>query len=239
MANKRTRVRRGHPGPDVLVTGDDGTYGGPQGGARRLKEAFRESGDLESRQFGVPEADLPGGIRHFVNPETRSAEPGVPPERPADYHKYHGVPSDNGLYETPDPEVSRAARPAPVPKISDAVPVYLTERPGDARSIRALFTEGPVTIASGTVDPVRIADRDPDRVTFWICNETTASGTGASGPGVRIGDWETTGDGRGLLIPAATIKDFDTQDALYLINTSGSAITVSWGYLTEVPAAGT
>jgi hypothetical protein len=239
MGRTRHRPRRGEPGPDILVEGDDGAYAGPQGGARKLKQAFMESGDLDSREFGVPEADLPGGIRHFVNDETRAAKTAAPPERPADYHKYHGVPSDNGEYETPDPEITRAARPVPVPKLSDAVPVYQVERPDSVRSIRSLFTEGPVVIATGTVDPVRIADRDPDRVTFWICNETTASGTGASGPGVRIGDWETTGDGRGLLIPANTIKDFDTQDSLYLINTSGSAITVSWGYITEIPAAGT
>ena len=235
----RHRPRRGEPGPDVLVTGDTGNYAGPQGGARKLKEAFRESGNLESREFGVPEADLPGGKPHVVNPETHVTPPHAPPERPADYHKYHGVPSDNGEYETPDPEVTRAARPVPLPKVTDAVPVYITERADGARSIRALFTEGPVTIANNTVDPVRIADRDPDRVRFWICNEATASAAGASGPGVRIGDWETTGDGRGLLIPAATIKDFDTQDSLYLINTSGTAITVSWGYITEIPAAGT
>lgn len=235
----RKRPRRGQPGPDVLVSGDSGEYAGPQGGARKIKEAFRESGDLDSREFGVPEADLPGGIRHLVNPETRQERTAAPPERPADYHKYHGVESDNGLYDVPDPEISKAARPVPLPKVSDAVPVYLTERPDGGRSIRSLFTEGPVVFASGTVDPVRIADRDPDRVTFWICNETTASGSGASGPGVRIGDWETTSDGRGLLIPADTIKDFDTQDSLYLINISGSAVTVSWGYITEIPAAGT
>lgn len=239
MGKTRHRPRRGEPGPNVIVTGDTGEYAGPQGGARKLREAFRESGDLESREFGVPEADLPGGIRHLVNTETIPERTEKKPQRPADYHKYHGVPSDNELYEVPDPELTRAARPVPVPKLSDAVPVFVVERPDGARSIRALFTEGPVTIASGTVDPFRIADRDPDRVTFWICNETTASGAGAATPGVRIGDWETTGDGRGLFIPAASIKDFDTQDALYLINLSGSAVTVSWGYITEIPAAGT
>src|SRR5260221_6187388 len=195
MAN-RHRPRRGPAGGNVLVTGDVGIAAGAQGGA---KPGASESGDLDSREFGVPQADIPGGLRHVVNPETKPARTAEKQLRPADEHKYHGVPPmDHGQYaETPGTELDKPARPAPEPKLNDAVPVYIQEGPGHKRKIRKLITEGPQAIAGATVDPVRIADRDPDRVKFWICNETTASGAGAAGPGVRIGDWETAADNRG------------------------------------------
>lgn len=236
MAN-RHRPRRGPAGGNVLVTGDTGTTAGAQGGA---KPGPSESGDLDSREFGVPQADIPGGLRHKVNPEAKPAKTAEKQLRPADEHKYHGVPPiDFGPYEdVPGVEHDKPVKPAPEPKFSEAVPVYQVQGPGHQRKIRKLITEGPQTIAAATVDPVRIADRDPDRVKFWICNETTASGAGAAGPGVRIGDWETIADNRGLLIPAATLKDFITQDSVYLTNQSGTAITVSWGYETEVEASG-
>ena len=237
MARHRPRPRRGQPGPDILVSGDVGEYH-PQGGAR-LVHAFRESGDLASREFGVPEADLPGGKGHVINPETDAADPAIPPERPADYHKYHGVPSDDGLYVVPDAEVGESERPAPVPKLHDAVPVYIVAQAGPkAKVIRALVTEGPQTIASGTVDPVRIADQDPQRTKLWICNETTPAVAGGTGPGIRIGDWETAADQRGLLVPAGQIKDFNTQAAVFATNQSGSPVTISWGYETEIQAPG-
>ena len=142
----RGRPRRGEPGPNVIVSGDTGEYH-PQGGARTGADVYRESGDLDAREFGVPQADLPGGIRHMVNPETHAHKPAPGPERPADYHKYHGVPSDDGQYEpTPDETTLDTPPPDPEPKTTDAVPVYIVEGGGKQRVIRALITEGPVAI---------------------------------------------------------------------------------------------
>jgi hypothetical protein len=202
------------------------------------------SGDLASREFGVPQADIPGGVKHLVNPETVPAATVAAPPRPADYHKEHGVePLDWEHYVTPpdESEHKRADRPAPEPHWNDAVPVYVTDAPGKADRVLILVTEGPVTIPATGVpggDPLRIAVRDPHRRKFWIVNETTAGGTGQAVPGPRIGDWETTADGRGLLIAAASTQDFNSQDDVYLINTSGTAVTVSFGYETSVEAPG-
>ena len=229
----RHRPRRG---PNVIVEGDTGIFGGPQGGA---KPGASESGDLQSREFGVPQADIPGGLKHLVNPQTRPAPTVDKGERPADYHKYHGVePTEPGQYVTPPKDIGKLPKPEPIPKseYADAVPVRIVER--RLKTIRALVTEGPITLAAGTTDPFRLADRDPDRVKFWICNEATASGAGAAGPGVRIGDFETCADLRGLLIPAATLKDFLSQETVYVTNQSGTAVTISWGYETEIPASG-
>lgn len=233
----RHRPRRG---PNPIVSGDTGTYGGNQGGARTGRDRFRESGDLDSREYGVPQADLPGGKMHVVNPETHADKPPGVPERPADYHKYHGVASDDGPYETPDGTVGQTGRPVPVPKVNEAVPVYIVERADDSRAVRGFVTEGPQAIATQTIpaDPIRVADRDPARVKVYICNETTPSAAGAVTPLVRIGDFETVSDGRGIAIPAGTMKDFETQDALYLTNQSGTTVTVSWGFITEYDAAG-
>lgn len=232
------RPRRGQSGRDVLVTGDTGPRQ-PQGGAQ---PGPSESGNLAARQFGVPQADIPGGVKHVVNPQTRPDPTAAAPPRPADYHKEHGVePDDWGGYVTPPDEAGHhpAQRPAPEPKWYDAVPVFITQGPGKGDRIRALVTEGPVTVASGTTDPQRVAVRDPHRAKFWICNETTPTAAGGTAPGVRIGDWETTADNRGLLVPAGQIKDFASQDDIWLINQSGSSVTLSWGYETEVEAAGT
>lgn len=241
MSRKRgSRPRRGPAGPNVLVEGGDiGIAAGPQGGA---EDGATESGNLESREFGVPQADIPGGLKHLVNPETVPAATVEVIPRPADYHKEHGVePDDWEGYQVPGDESipERWKRPPPEPVWHDAVPVYVTDGPGKADRILALITEGPVTYPSTTgQDPVRIAVRDQHRRKFWIVNETTPSGAGAATPGVRIGDWETTADGRGLLIPAAQMKDFNSQDDIYLINNSGSSVTVSFGYETSVEAAG-
>lgn len=236
------RPKRGPAGPNVLVAGDTGIAGGDQGGAG---PAPSESGNLAAREFGVPQADIPGGLKHLVNPETIPDPTVEVPRRPADYHKEHGVePLDWEGYRTPPDETEdpRAVRPGPEVHWNDAVPVYITDGPGKGDRILALVTEGPVTVASQTagqpVDPLRIAVRDPHRRKFWIANETTPSGAGAATPGVRIGDWETTSDGRGLLIPAAQMKDFNSADDIYLINNSGSSVTVSFGYETMIEAAG-
>ena len=239
MASTRHRPKRGHDPRDrnPRVYGEEGEYH-PQGGARQGQDAYRESGDLSAREFGTPQADIPGGVKHLVNAETVATRPAVKPERPADYHKYHGVPSDDGLYaETPGEPVTGQPKATPLPRneYDEAVPVRIVQGDGAKPLIRTLVTEGPVVIASAaTIDPVRLADRDSHRVQFWICNETTASA--GTAPGIRIGDWETCADGRGLLIPAATIKDFVAQDAIYLTNQSGSAVTISWGYETETEA---
>ena len=242
MANRNPR--RPHRGPrdgrNVLISGDvPGDLGSrqPQGGARPVKEEWRESGNLEAREFGVPQADIPGGVRHLVNPETIPHTPPGVYERPADYHKYHGVESDDGQYYPPPGDVAGPREPGTVPKVEDAVPVYIIEGGGHNR-IRALTTEGPMVIAAGTVDPVRLGTRDQRRTKFWICNENTPTAAGGTAPGIRIGTLEDTADNRGLLIPAGQIKDFNTQETVYATNQSGTAITISWGYETEVPAAG-
>src|SRR5260221_6197826 len=134
---KRPRPRRGPAGSNVLVTGDKGIAAGPQGGA---KPGASESGDLDSREFGVPQADIPGGLRHVVNPETKPAKTAEKQLRPADEHKYHGVPPmDFGPYQdVPGTEHDKPARSATEPKYSDAVPVYEVQRPGHKRKIRRL-----------------------------------------------------------------------------------------------------
>lgn len=236
------RPKRGPAGPNVLVEGDTGTTAGAQGGAGPAPSV---SGDLAAREFGVPQADIPGGLKHLVNPESKPTATAAAPPRPADYHKEHGVePDDWGDYATPpdESEHHRAERPAPEVRWADAVPVYVTDGPGKGDRILALVTEGPVTLASTPagqpLDPLRIAVRDPHRKKFWIVNETTTQGVGQAGPGVRIGDWETTSSGRGLLIQADSTQDFNSQDDVYVINNSGTAVSLSFGYETFIEAAG-
>jgi hypothetical protein len=245
MANRRGhrgrggRPQRGHGGGagGVLVHGDTGIAAGPQGGAQ---PGASESGNLEAREFGTPQADVPGGLKHLVNPETVAAEPIDKPPRPADYHNEHGVePPDWGQFERPSTEDEDHKPPAAehIPEADLAIPVYLVEGKGEAKQLLALVTEGPVSFPSGTTDPQRLANRDRRRRKFWIANEATPNPAGSTNPGVRIGDWDTCADGRGLLIGAGQIKDFATKEAVYLTNQSGTAVTISWGYETDTPAS--
>jgi hypothetical protein len=228
MAN-RHRPRRGPAGHNILVTGDTGTTAGAQGGA---KPGASESGDLDSREFGVPQADIPGGLRHVVNPETTPAATAAKQLRPADEHKFHGVPPmDFGQYaDVPGTEQDKPGRPEPEPKTDDAVPVYLVERGGDERMIRRLVVAGPLTLAIGAVQ--RIADRDPHRRRLYVCKEAS---TGAC----RItSDRFEAEQGIGLAIPSTTLQSFDTQDEVFVTNTGAATTVISWGFDTDVPASG-
>ncbi len=210
------RPKRGAAGPDIEIGDPFGQYE-YQGGAA---PGASESGDLQSREFGVPQADIPGGLNHLVNTE---AHPVKPPKTP----QQQPVINDHGV-----PPVERRRQ------FDEAVPVRIEKDPDIRNPIWKLISEGPHTVTGPTAEPIRLADRDPNRVKFWICNETTATGAGQTGPLFRIGDWETTSDQRGLAIPAATIKDFVTQDSIYLFVASGVTVTYSLGFETEIEGTG-
>lgn len=235
----RHKPHRGSAGPEIEIGDPFGQYE-KQGGAA---PGASESGDLQSREFGVPQADIPGGLNHLVNRQAKPEDTVHRGERPADAHKHHGVPpQDDGLYARPERADQLGGQPkaAPEPKISEAVPVRIEQDFGERYPIRKLITEGPQTVTGPEPgsDPIRLADRDPKRAKFWICNETTAGGAGQAGPLFRIGDWETVADGRGLAIPANTIKDFNTQDSVYAHVASGVTVTFSFGYETEIEGTG-
>jgi hypothetical protein len=217
----RHRPRRGDPGPNVLVEGDVGEYH-PQGGAREGRDAFRESGDLEAREFGVPQADLPGGKGHIINEPTRHAKPAVKPERPADYHKYHGVPSDNEDYEVPEADVGRAPKQAPVPKVADAVPVYIVEG-AQAKVLRMASPRHEICPASTAAEPVRICGKNPRRVKVGLLNEDTATDIRIAATRADMTP-STGGTLGGALVPwpMNSYLWLETQDELYAQGATGA-----------------
>lgn len=230
MGRERHRPRRGNPG-NPIVSGDSGTYAGPQGGAR---QAVYESGDLEAREYGVPQADVPGGKTHVVNPETIPERPPGVPERGADQHKYHGVePLDDGFYETPSPHVARAPRPEPVPdsKFSQAVPVYIVEDADAPHVIRGANVEKITVVASATAnEPTRICGLDPRREEVMLLAD---DGT----HDVLFADTQATLiEGRGALLShsATSYTRVATQDFLYAWSgSSTAAATLSVIIVTE------
>lgn len=232
MASRRPR--RG--GPNVIVSGDTGPRQ-PQGGAR-LKEVFRESGDLQSREFGVPQADIPGGLTHVVNPETHPHRPPGVPERPADYHKYHGVESDDGPYEVPSPEVGRAPRPAPVPKVEDAVPVFIVEQASAARKVRRVATTDTINLPAVGTDPARICNLDDSRdEVMLLCTSGTNNALFADVYASLAEATTTTHGGCGFLPKSATsYTRIATQGELWATSDAASASQVAVIIITEVPA---
>ena len=235
MASRRPR--RGRPGPDVLAEGDTGTYAGPQGG-ERVKDFFRESGDLESREFGVPQADLPGGKTHVVNPPTRQVKPGGVPERPADYHKYHGVPSDDGPYELPPGDITPGPAPMPAPMVHEAVPVYIVEEPEKHRVRRDCVATN-INIPAAGAEPTRVCSENPQRVEILILNEdsnndirfssdlTELITTGAQGTGPAAGGallWHGTN----------SYTKLRTQGELWAVSTAAASVRMSVVEISDV-----
>jgi hypothetical protein len=238
------RPRRGSPHDIVpgdirsIVLGDVGDY------APSSEERIHHNYEAITEP-----ADIPGGKTHVVNPQTITTEANRGEararRRPVDTHREHDVPPENWArdYEVPRTLVHKDLHPQrgrlePVPVTHDAVPVYIVQEADAAHRIRALVTEGPVTMsATALTEPMHLADRDPQRVKLWICNETTPGAAGSTGPGVRIGEYATVADGRGLLVPAGQLKDFNSQDEIYLNNFSGTAVTISWGFETEIPVS--
>lgn len=226
MANRRPK--RGHPGPNVLVEGDTGPRQ-PQGGAR-VREVFRESGDLESREFGVPQADVPGGKTHVVNPETHAERPPGVFERPADYHKYHGVESDDGPYELPDPSIGPSQHQVSPAHLHDAVPVYIVET-ADKGTTRRGMTADSILVTTLGSDPTRLLNRDERRTRALLLNEDASTN-------VRIGTRSELAENRGAMLPAVTntYMRLETQDELWAATVSATLTArVSVIIETEVP----
>lgn len=172
MSRAKNRPRRGSPGSSVLIEGDTGIFPGPLGGA---EPGATESGDLASREYGVPQADIPGGVRHLVNPQTRHARPPGVPERPADYHKEHGVePLDDGQYALPpDATEERPSKGIPEPRTHNAIPVYIVSEEPAGKSRRVAVTDTIALPAVGT-DPARICNLDDARdEVMLLCTDGT------------------------------------------------------------------
>ena len=232
----RHRPRRGEPGPDVLVSGDVGEYH-PQGGARQGRDVFRESGDLAAREFGVPQADLPGGKGHTINAATPHTKPAVLPERPADYHKYHGVPSDDGQYEIPEADIGRMPRAAPVPKVPDAVPVYIVERASASKSRRIAVTDTILLPAAGS-DPARICNVDDSRDEIMMLCTDSAHDVLFSDERSSLADASATDHGRCAFLShsATTYTRVATQAELFGTSADASASHLAIIVITTVPA---
>jgi hypothetical protein len=200
---------------------------------RRTRQTPRANSG-EGRELGIDDRDIPGGLEHLVSPETPPTKPQVPAQRHFKDDVAHGVPITDPDEPYAKPEAGKFQLPvfSRPPEEEIAVPVYQVERPGDARTIRAFVSGGPLTLAPGEV--IRIASRDPKRVRFYVGNESSTASYY-----IRVGSLDDVEGGMGFGIPGQrVIQEFTTQDELWAANVSTSDITISWGYETEVPATG-
>lgn len=246
MSRNGHKPRRGAPGPNVLVTGDTGIPGGPQGGARDVqREGPSASGDLAAREYGVPQADLPGGVRHLVNLQTFVDSPAPYEPRPADYHKEHGVePDDWGQYVTPPDESEHypAERPIPLDHIPDAVPVYEVQHPHKDRYIRTAVCFN-VNIRSNATgqEPSRICNRDPNRVMVLLLNEDSTNDVRISSGLTELqlsqaaGSAGSADEGAIILHNLNSYTKIETQDQLFGLSTAASSVRLSVILVTEIP----
>ena len=152
------RPKRGAAGPDIEIGDPFGQYE-YQGGAA---PGASESGDLQSREFGVPQADIPGGLNHLVNTEAHPVKPPKTPQQQPVIND-HGVPPVDGTqYEFPAKADKQGHQPKPAPErrrqFDEAVPVRIEKDPDIRNPIWKLISEGPHTVTGPTAEPIRLAD---------------------------------------------------------------------------------
>lgn len=249
----RQRPKRGASPRDnglvEIIEGDNPPYGegyGPQG----EPGPFPYFGDEPTREFGTPDADIPGGLKHLINKPTAHKKPPATYERPADYHKYHGVaPTEPGHdYDRPvvhDEEASRRARPVPEPKVhEDAVPVRIVAEEGEDTWIKKTMAFNIRVNKVQAGDVTRICDRDPHRLKLKVLNEDSSTDIRVSNSEseLEIASAQGTGiAGEGALIYHATntYTDLeDCQDAMFAVTTSTTLTALlSVIIVTAVPAA--
>ena len=238
----RHKPRRGYdPHDRELIYGDEGEYE-KQGGAA---PGPSESGNLMSREFGVPQADIPGGKTHLVNPETQHHRPPARPQQQPVVNA-HGVPPNELQYSFPSKadEIGKAPRPAPEPKhLDDVVPVRIVAEEGEAQWIKKTLCFNVRVKAVQGGDVTRIVDRDEHRLKLKILNEDSTTDIRVSHQEEELMTASAQGTGiagSGALIYHATnsYTDLeDCQDALFGVTTSTSLTALlSVIVVTAVPA---
>jgi hypothetical protein len=187
----------------------------------------RFAGEPVGRALGLDSRDIPGGQAggHLVNAQTIPTRPQVPPEADLfapDSLLDHGVydPDTEPTWRKPSPDVGRAPRPAPEPKIDDAVPVYIVPRP--KRRTSGASPRRVAIPASGN-PPVRLFSENEERVGVSLLNESATI--------IRIGETEsdaanysgTPSGGAALPASMTSYLWISTQDSLYAVADSGAS----------------
>jgi hypothetical protein len=219
------RPKRGPAGPDIEIGDPFGHYE-YQGGAA---PGASESGDLQSREFGVPQADIPGGLNHLVNTESHHVKPSVRPQEQPVIND-HGVPPVDGTqYEFPEKadKIGKTPKASPKPKHEHdyAVPTYTVEKPGRESVYRDVEPYNVNVVPVGS-QPTRVCNLNRDRISIGLLNEDSATD-------IRIGQLQelltasaagTGPAGNGALICHCTNSYtwIPTQGELYAVTTSAT-----------------
>jgi hypothetical protein len=234
-----TRRRHGRPRTAPRPRGGPLVAGSPVG--PRADQAEPGADTPAGRQLGLDGRYIPGGKTHLVNPES----PSTPPRegKAGDLFEgmnAHGVPDDTGEpgYEVPSAHVGPAPRPAPEPKLDDAVPVYMVERPGKRKVTRVTAMFNVLAPANTAALPARLCSPDEARVEVRVLNEDPAND-------VRVGmleDINDSGQGGGAaggaLIShcASSYTTIPTQGELFCHSTGASSVRVSVMLVSEAYA---
>lgn len=198
------------------------------------KHGPRSRGELAEEGIGDPR-DIPGGRNHVANPAAPAQDVPVPvpewPYRRADLA--HGVPPDEAGRQFRDPRLSGGQRGAavldepPAPGLPP-VPVYIVERTGGNRP-QAYADTRHLTVPAASAEPVMLCPANPARSLVQMLNEDSSHN-------VRFGRLEdlqydaqnavVTGGAR-LPSGASGYTILRTQDALYAVSETSSAVVIS------------
>ena len=236
-----SRPKRGKAGPEIEIGDPFGQYERQGGGG----DGATEPGNLMSREYGVPQAAIPGGVNHLIN---KQAHPERPPGRPQQQPvvNAHGVPPADLQYEFPQKadELVHQPKPEREPEHEHdyAVPVWLRPKPGREDMYRDCEPSNVnVPAIGGLPGPARVCNINRDRVKIGLLNEdgttdirigqlqelltASAQGTGPAGNGALI--WHGTN----------SYTWIETQGELYAVTTSATlSARLSVIEITEVRA---
>ena len=134
--------------------------------------------------------------------------------------------------------MGRAPRPAPVPEIQDAVPVYIVERGvGKRKSKRVMYTDTINLPAVGS-DPAALCGRDEDRdEVMLLCTSGINNVLFSDNYASLASATATTHGGCGFLSKnATTYTRLASQEQIWATSDAASGSQVAVVIVTEVPA---
>jgi hypothetical protein len=195
-------------------------------------------GTPEGRQIGLSDrvqghpSPIPGGQNHIANaPAVRHRVPTPPSDPEIGMGNTHGViPGSHTNAERADaergPNTVHATMPKPRPyqprERPAPIPVFVVQ---DAHNdvLRSAAPHAITVPGTATADPVRLCGRDATRSEVLLLNESTTTD-------IRFAQRRSDlNNGGGALLPwpSNSYLKIRTQDELYAISTTGTAVTVS------------
>lgn len=190
-----------------------------------------------SKELGIDDTALPGGLQHIGNAETHVSKVPVPAHRHIPAMNEHGVPDADPDKSYELPEAGRVLPPKYVRAKTEeyhAVPTYNVQHPDKTPTHRMTLADVITVPGNTAVEPIRICSVDYDRVEVQLLNEDPAND-------IRVSEERSALlEGKGAILKhgALSYTKFTTQDTMYAYGTTASPVMLSVAITTEINNGG-